>query len=252
MRLKGKTAIVTGGGRGIGKEIAIRFAEEGADVVVADIDTIGAKETASEIEKKGVRIIPLEIDISQSDQVNRMIETTVKEFGKVDILVNNAVYIKKMPFLEFSEDEWNRIMNVCLNGYFLCSQMAAREMIKQGRGRIINIATLAAAIAHAGLSAYAVAKAGVIAMTKLIGIELHKYNINVNAIAPGPIETPLMKKVMERFSGEKKMPGMGVIGKPQDVAHVALFLASDDSAYIYGNVLSVGGGFIGEGIMPEK
>ncbi|MFQ5456350.1 MAG: SDR family NAD(P)-dependent oxidoreductase [Nitrospirota bacterium] len=251
MKLKGKKAIVTGGSSGIGREIAIRFAEEGADLLIADIDVPGAKDTAIEIEKKGGNAIPLETDISSSEQVKRMVDTAIERFGRIDILINNATYVKKMPFLEFTEEEWDKIMKVSLNGYFLCSQAAAKEMVKGGGGKIVNIATLAAAIAHAGLSAYAVAKAGVIAMTKLIGIELHKYNINVNAIAPGPIETPLMKKVMSRFS-ETKMPSMGVIGKPEDVAHVAVFLGSDESKYVYGNVLSVGGGFIGESIMPEK
>jgi 3-oxoacyl-[acyl-carrier protein] reductase len=254
MRLKEKVAIVTGGAQGIGRAISIRYAQEGAKVVIADVDSGAAKSTASEIETLGSEALVLAVDISDSSQVDRMVQETVNRFKKVDILVNNAAYTKNIPFLEFTETEWDKIIRVSLGGYFFCSQRVAREMVKHRAGKIINMSSLAPAIAHVGLSAYAAAKAGIIAMTKVVAIELSQYNINVNAISPGPIETPLMSKMVTHIRGEeksKKMP-MGWIGKPDDVAHVAVFLASEDANHITGNILSTAGGFIGSDLLPEK
>ncbi|MFQ5901778.1 MAG: SDR family NAD(P)-dependent oxidoreductase, partial [Thermodesulfobacteriota bacterium] len=240
MKLKDKTAIVTGGAQGIGRGIAIRFAEEGANVVVADLNVEGAETVAFEIKENGGQALSIGADVGESGEVDRLIKSTLDKFQRVDILVNNAAYIKKLPFLEITEEDWDKIIKVSLKGYFLCSQAAARVMSENSGGRIINIASMVGAIAHAGLSAYAVAKAGVIAMTKQIGTELHKHNINVNAIAPGPISTALMNKVMGSL-GRSDVP-KSAVKEPDDVAEVAVYLGSDDSRQIYGNVLSVGGG----------
>ncbi|MFQ5900613.1 MAG: SDR family NAD(P)-dependent oxidoreductase [Thermodesulfobacteriota bacterium] len=241
MKLKDKTAIVTGGAQGIGREVAIRFAEEGAKVVIADLNMEGAEKVASEIKEKGGQALSVGVDVGEPRDVDKLIKYTLDNFQSIDILVNNAAYIKKLPFLEISEEDWDKIMAVSLKGYFLCSQAAARVMSENNGGRIINIASMVGAIAHTGLSAYAVAKAGVIAMTKQIGTELHKYNINVNAIAPGPIATALMSKVMGSLSSKTNVPDSAV-KEPDAVAEVAVYLGSDDSKQIYGNILSVGGG----------
>lgn len=255
MRLKDKVAIITGGGSGIGRGIALNFAKEGANIVIPDINLEGARSAAKEVETLGRGSLAMEVDISKTLQVKDMVQATLNQFGKIDILVNNAVYVKYIPFLEFGEEEWDKIVKVSLGGYFLCSQAAAREMVKRREGKIVSIASMAAQIANVGSSAYSAAKAGVLALTRVMAIELGQYNINVNAISPGVIETPLMRSGLipaDEIEARLKRVPMGRVGRPEDIAMAALFLASEESSYITGHVLNVEGGFLSAGIMPKK
>lgn len=245
--LKGKTVIVTGAAQGIGREIALHFAREGCNIVVADINYDGAKETAGEIENAGMKSLAVDVDISSHNQVQHMINRTKEQYDKIDILVNNAAYVRKVKFLDYTVDDWTGILNVTLNGYFYCTQFAAKEMVKTGGGKIINISSMVGMIAHGGLTAYAVAKSGIISMTKLSGMELKKHNITVNAIAPGPVDTPLMKNVLNKMEAGKTgmMLPPSAIGKTEDVAKAALWLAKNDNSFINGNIIDLGAAIIG-------
>jgi 3-oxoacyl-[acyl-carrier protein] reductase len=251
MRLSGKHALITGAGRGIGRAIARVFVREGAAVAVADIDANLARDAANELERQGGRAVAIEADVANPASIRAMIESVLSAFGRIDILVNNAGIGGNTPFLETSLEEWERILRVNLTGAFLVAQAAAREMVKAGGGRVINIASLSGQRGGTGRAAYGAAKAGLDLLTRVMAVELAEHGINVNSIAPGPIETEMAKFAHDaatRAAYERLVP-MRRYGSPEEIADAALFLASDESRYVHGHTLNVDGGFRAAGLM---
>jgi 3-oxoacyl-[acyl-carrier protein] reductase len=249
-RLAGKVAVVTGGTRGIGKAIALTFAQEGADVMVGDIRE--ADISTQDIKGIGGRIVSVKADITQKVEVKAMIQSALDRFSKIDILVNNAGVPGRGNLMDMTEEAWDLTVDVILKGSFLCSQAAAEKMISNRYGKIVNIASIGGLIYNAGISAnYASAKAGVIHLTRACAREFGPYGINVNAIAPGMVVTDLVysgrtqKQAEDFIEDAKKSAVLGRVGAPQDIANVALFLASDESSYITGQVIAVDGGHVG-------
>jgi len=244
MRLEGKVAIVTGAAKGIGEGIALKLAEEGSNVVVSDIDLNGCKNVCDKIEKKyKVKAITIKCDVSNKCDVENMVDRTLKKFRKIDILVNNAGIYPLKPFLEMAEDDWDKVLDVNLKSVFLCSREAAKVM-KAG-AKIINISSIASLIGYQNLAHYCASKSGMNGLTRAMALELAPKKINVNAIAPGAIETPGLKKVFNK-EVEKQIISMiplKRIGLPEDIASAVAFLASDESSYITGHVLVVDGGW---------
>jgi len=244
--LKGRLAIVTGGARGIGYEIASTFARAGADLAIADILPAALERASRDIEGLGRRVLADKVDVSQASEVRAFVSRVADEFGRIDILVNNAAYIHYAGFLDFEEAEWDRVMAVSLKGYFLCGQVVAREMVKAGRGNIINIASIAGEVGVPMGAAYCTAKGGVIALTKLMATELAAHRIRVNAISPGVVDTENVRRVVgdEGMKIREALVPLGRLGRPEDVARTALFLASDDADFVSGHILNVDGGFM--------
>ena len=249
--LSGKSAIITGARRGIGKGIALALAEAGVDVLVSDIDLADCEAACAEIEEAtGRRAVPFKCDVTKKDEVEAMVAKAVAEFGKLAILVNNAGIAPFKPFLELTEEDWDQVLDINLKGQFLCAQAAAREMAKNKWGRIINIASIASGQVGVGflnLAHYCASKGGVTAMTEELALELSPKGINVNAIAPGVIETPMVEALL---SDEATKQGIlartpkGRLGKPRDIAATAVFLASNEADYITGVTLFVDGGWL--------
>ncbi|MDD5725659.1 MAG: 3-oxoacyl-[acyl-carrier-protein] reductase [Candidatus Omnitrophica bacterium] len=245
MRLKDKVALVTGGARGIGRAIGITFAGEGADIVVADVNLEAAQKTASEIEGMGRKAMSLVMDVTDFQAVEEGINKILDKMGKVDILVNNAGITKDNLLLRMSPADWDAVLNVNLKGTFNCIKAVSRSMIKQRSGRIISIASIIGLMGNAGQANYAASKAGIIALTKTVAKELASRNINANAVAPGFIQTEMTAKLPEDI--KKKMQEaipMGKLGTPEDVANICLFLASEESSYVTGQVITVDGGMV--------
>jgi len=247
MRLKKQVAIVTGAGQGIGRAVALTLAREGATVVVNDIDLEKAEKVAEEIKSQGGQALPVQADVSVGDEVNNLVEKTLDSYKRVDILVNNAGVAKMTRFLELTEAEWDRTMNINIKGQFLCSKAVIAQMIKQKRGKIVNIASLAAHIGAPGLAAYGASKGGVVQLTKALAVELGKYNIMVNAVSPGLTLTDLIKSAVKDrpdfIEGIDRIP-LRRAAEPEDIANAVLFLASSESDYITGQVIIVDGGLM--------
>jgi glucose 1-dehydrogenase len=248
MRLQNKVAIVTGAGSGNGRSIALRFAEEGADIVVADVVVDGAQATAAAVQALGRRALASQTDVSQREAVEVMVSGALAEFGRVDILVNNAGIGGRVKFLELTDEVWDRMMAINLKGPFLCAQAVARVMVQQGRGgKIINIGSIESSVPLPNQVHYATAKGGVLMLTRALALDLAAYGIRVNAIGPGIIETamtaPTLARANRRQEWETAVP-LGRVGQPLDVANAALFLASDESDYITGTILYVDGGWL--------
>ncbi len=244
--LEGRLAVVTGGAWGIGREIAVTFARAGADLAVADILPEDLKGVSREIEGLGRRVLAEKVDVSQAGEVSDFVSRTAGEFGRVDVLVNNAAYIHYAGFLDFEEAEWDKVMAVSLKGYFLCGQAAAREMVRAGRGTIINIASIAGEVGVPMGAAYCTAKGGVISLTRLMAAELAAHRIRVNAIAPGVVDTENVRRVVgeDGMKLREALVPLGRLGTTADIAKTALFLASDDAEFISGHILHVDGGFM--------
>ena len=241
--LKAKVAIVTGAAQGMGRAIALAFAHEGAHVVVNDVNPEGVQDVAHEVEKIGVKALPIVANVANSDEVGRMVDVALERCGRVDILVNNAGTIRRVYVEEMTEETWNQIMDVNLRGVFLCSRAVIGPMKRQKSGKIINATSVLAETPDVGMAAYSISKAGVVTFTKVLAAELAPYNINVNAYAPGTIETPMTKDLITTRGKEKlKFISLGRFGKPDDVANLVLFLASDISSYITGVVVDITGG----------
>lgn len=245
--LEGKVAIVTGGRRGIGRAIALAFTEAGADIVVCDrvVEDGELEAVAEEIRRLGRRSLAIQADITRKGDMDNLVQRVVAEFSAVDILVNNAAMNIMTPLLELREDGWDRIINTDLKGYYLCSQAVARRMVEQKRGNIINMASTAAMKAAPEMGAYCIAKAGVVMLTRVLALELAKYNIRVNAIAPSMVKTkfsqPLWSDPKTLKQIEAEIP-LGRLAETGDIIGSALFLASDASSYITGHTIIVDGG----------
>jgi len=244
MKLKGKVAIVTGAGRGIGRAIAIALANEGAKVVVNSLHSEHADKVSAEIKKAGGTALATAGDVSSARDIKALFDSAIKKFGKVDILVNNAGVVHFEPVLQITEAEWDNILSINLKGTFLASQAAVRVM-KPG-SKIINISSIAGKIGFPQLAHYCASKGGIIELTKEMALELAP-KITVNAIGPGVIETDMTKGLL---SDKKSRDGfmsqipLGRVGQPEDIAKVAVFLASDDSSYMTGQTIFVDGGWI--------
>jgi 3-oxoacyl-[acyl-carrier protein] reductase len=244
MDLSGKVAIVTGGGRGIGREIALKLAEVGADVVINDVgDGVPAEKVVEDIKTMGRNSLAVMADVSSSEEIGALVNTVIATYGRVDILVNNAGIARDQLAVRMSDDEWDSVLNVNLKGVFVCTRAVLRQMIKQRSGRIINIASIVGIIGNPGQVNYSAAKAGIIGLTRTIAKEVGSRQITVNAIAPGFIDTEMTQKLADDWrEGLKKQIPLGYIGSPRDVAETVAFLASNEARYITGQVLSVDGG----------
>ncbi len=251
MNLKGKVAVITGSRRGIGRAIAEAMAKAGANVVISDIDQTDCEKTAQEIkEKYGQDTLAVKTDVAKKEEVDNLIRKTVDKFGKIDILVNNAGIAPFKPFIDLTEEDWDKVLDINLKGCFLCAQAAAKEMIKNKYGKIINIASVAMGqmgIGFPNLAHYCASKGGIAGLTEELTLELTPQGINVNAIAPGVIETPMTKNLLTDETTKKgilaRLP-KGRLGQPEDIANAAVFLASDDADYICGAVLVIDGGWL--------
>jgi D-sorbitol dehydrogenase (acceptor) len=254
-KLEGKVAIVTGGGQGMGRAIAMRYAREGARVVIADLSQTTAEKVVGEIEAESGTAIAVATDVRDRDQVQAMVDTAVRQFGGLDILVNNAGVGKIIPFLETTEQDWDFMFDVNCKGLLWCSQAAARVMIEQGRGgKIVNLASQAGRRGEALVLAYCASKACVISMNQSMALALAEHKINVNAIAPGIVDTPFWDEVDKQFAQLLNLPvgepkrrfsaaiPLGRIEQPEDVVGAATFLASSDADYITMQCLNVDGG----------
>jgi NAD(P)-dependent dehydrogenase (short-subunit alcohol dehydrogenase family) len=248
--LKNKVVIVTGARRGMGKAHALVLAKAGAKVVVSDISQEDCQVVADEIKKSGGEAIAVKCDVSQKAEVEKMVKAAVGKWGKVDILVNNAGICQFKPFMELTEEDWDRTLDINLKGYFLCAQTAAKEMVKKKSGVIVNIASIAmgqVGIGFATLAHYSASKGGIVAMTETLAAELASHNIRVNAIAPGGIDTPMIggiKSDAKSLEATLARVPMHRLGKPEEVANLVLFLASDASSYITGSTVVVDGGWL--------
>lgn len=253
MKLENKVAIVTGAADGIGKAIAKEFADEGAKVVIADINYDKAQETAAEI---GTAALPLKVDVTDAKQVGKMVSDAIDHFGKVDILVNNAGVVRKGWVKDLPEETWDEVLTVNLKGTFLCSKAVLPELIKNNYGRIITISSIAGKQGEAAGSAYCSSKFGQIGFTQALALEVAKHNITVNAICPGPIPTKLGEYGIRE---DAKLRGQdpdefrdwfisrtpfGVQGTPEQVAKMAVFVASDDCDFTTGSAFNCSGGII--------
>ncbi len=251
MLLMDRVAIITGGARGIGRGIALKFAEEGCFLAVADVLTTEAKETLGQVSKKGREGIFVQCDISNSQQVQDMVDQVLNKFGKIDILVNNAgVGPPPKSIMDVSEEEWDRVLAINLKGVFLCCKAVVPHLKKRGYGKIINISSLAAVAPPAPNVNYSSAKAGVLGLTLDLALELAPFNICVNAILPGAIPTDMWNSIVppganrEDFFAEvgKTIAPMERLGTPEEIGGAALFLASELSSYVTGDRIIVGGG----------
>lgn len=240
-----KTILITGGGSGIGKELANAFAECGGEVVIADIFTEKAHATANGVNKNGGISFPLHVDVTNIESIKKMVRETMVHCGKIDILLNNAGVNVRKKAEEFTEDDWEKIINVNSKGAFFVAQEVGKQMIKQNCGRIINIASDDAEIGHSTLAIYSASKAGVVAFTKVLAKEWAKYNISVNGVGPGYLLTELTKHLLknkQKYNDILSEIPLRRLGTTQDVAKVALFLASDFASYITGQIIYVEGG----------
>lgn len=247
--LKGKVAIVTGAKRGIGKAIALGFAEVGADVVVCTRVVEGGEleAVADEIRRLGRHSLAIQTDIRYKADVENLVQKTMDEFGVIDILVNNAGTIFRGSLLEHSEEDWDRVIDTDLKGYFLCAQAVSKRMIEQKRGNIINISSIRAVRAAPERGAYCIAKAGDVMLTKVLALELAQYNIRVNSLAPGWVKTKMTEVFQRDPEALKQVEAeilLGRMAEPGEMVGTALFLASDASSYVTGQTLFVEGGLL--------
>lgn len=243
MDLTGKVAVITGGGRGIGRSIALAMADAGADIVVTARTASQIEAVAEEVQAKGRRSLAIPADVADAAQVTDLVDRTMQEFGTVHILVNNAGTIRPVPMVDHPEEVWDEIININLKGVFLCTRAVGKHMVAQQYGKIINIASIGGIVADPFFSAYHASKGAVLLFTKSVALEWARHNINVNAIAPGLVTTDLLagadEKRMEKLA--RTVP-MGRIAEPDEIAPLAVFLASDLSSYMVGECVVIDGG----------
>jgi 3-oxoacyl-[acyl-carrier protein] reductase len=241
--MKGRVGLVTGGTRGIGKAIAEELAKKGVNLVVAGRNLIAANEVAVSLSATGARVLGMKLDVSKSEEVEKVFEEIRKEFGRLDILINNAGITKDGLLMRMKEDAWDSVMAVNLKGVFLCSREAIKDMAKQRYGRIVNITSVAAFMGNPGQANYSASKAGIVGFTKTIAREYAGRGITVNAVAPGFIETAMTDVLPENIKEDmKKLIPLGRFGTVEDVASAVIYLVSPDSDYITGQVIHVNGG----------
>ena len=243
MSLSNRVAIVTGSGQGIGREIALMLAEQGAIIVISDVNAATAKEVAAEIEAKNGKSIAIPVNVAVAAEVSKLVEQTLSSFGHIDILVNNAGITRDGLLMRMSESDWDLVLNINLKGAFICTQAVLRHMIRQRWGRIVNIASVVGLTGNAGQANYAASKAGLIGLAKSTAREVASRGITVNAVAPGFIDTGMTQKLSEKVKQEflKQIP-LGFFGLPKDVAYAVAFLVSEEARYITGQVINVNGG----------
>ena len=251
-RLEDRVAIVTGGGRGLGKATSLRFAREGAVVVVADLDKEPADGVVQEIRSNGGRASAVAMDVTRRDDVENVVSSTVGEHRRLDVMVTFAGVALFGPAMECTDEIWQRQLDVNLTGTFLCAQIAARQMIQQKSGRIITVSSIMGQRSGDRRMSYGTTKGAVIALTKHMSGEIAPHGVTINSIAPGPVKTKMWLEANTNVEGSEStylrgIP-MGRFGQPEDVANAAFFLASDDSSWITGHVLNVDGGFIATGV----
>jgi len=253
MRLRGRVTAITGGALGIGRATALLFASEGALVALGDVEAGASEKVVHEIAARGGRAIAVPVDVGDAGQVQAFVDRVVAEFGRLDVMFANAGIAHSTPFLEHPEAQWHRVLRVNLTGVFLCGQIAARQMVKQGGGRIIATASINGFRGVENLVGYNVAKAGVIELTKTMAVELAQHRITVNAIAPAQIDTRLTQSLPEEARTRRlaRIP-LGRFGEPEEVARVALFLASDDASFVTGHTLAVDGGYLAGGLWSSR
>lgn len=245
MRLLDKVAIITGAGRGIGEATAKKFAQEGAKVVVADISEEDVERTVNEIIAMGGEATGVIVDVTSGESVNKMVDGTVEKYGKLDVLVNNAGITMDATLLKMTEDQWDKVIDVNLKGVYICGQAAAKVMVEQGSGVILNASSVVGVYGNFGQTNYAATKWGVIGMTKTWAKELGKKGVRSNAVAPGFILTPMVKKMPENvLDMMKEKAPLKKLGEPEDIANAYAFLASDEAKFITGAVLEVTGGVV--------
>jgi 3-oxoacyl-[acyl-carrier protein] reductase len=244
MDFTGKVALVTGSGRGIGKAIAMKLAENGATLVINDVgDPTTAEATVAEIKALNHQAMVAMADVSNSEAVNKMVENAIAAYGKIDILVNNAGITRDQLLMKMTDDEWDKVLTINLKSVFVCTRAVIRPMLKQRSGRIVSMSSVVGIIGNAGQANYAAAKAGIIGFTKTIAKEVASRGITVNAVAPGFIDTPMTQALPEdrRQALAANIP-LGYLGTPKDIAETVAFLASEEARYITGQVITVDGG----------
>ena len=248
----GRTALVTGGASGIGFAVARQLAELGAKVAIADVNIEGAKSAASKL--GGAEVMVVEVDVRDPEDTANMVDAVVANFGKLDILVHSAGIGIEKSFLETTAEEWQRLIDIDLSGTFYCAQAAARHMVENGYGRIVSLASTAGIRGGTGRAAYGSAKGGVIALTKVMAVELAPYGITANALAPGAIETELVARMHSDETRRVYRAGIPLdrYGTPDETAFCAIFLASEQAGYITGHILGIDGGFLAAGIMHKN
>ncbi len=253
-RLAGRIAIITGGGDGIGAATARRFSKEGATLILADKDEANVQAVCEEIVAKGGKAAAIRTDISSLKEIQAMLAFAAKTFGPAEILVNNAGVGSQKHFLETPLEMLDTMLEVNVKGTFMCAQEAAREMAKLGRGAIVNVSSHSSLLGSTGRSAYAASKGGIDAMTRVMAVDLAQFGIRVNSIAPGPIDTPRIRKQHneERSQAWLRAVPLARIGEPEEVASVAAFLASDDASYVTGQTIAVDGGFTIAGLRVKN
>jgi NAD(P)-dependent dehydrogenase (short-subunit alcohol dehydrogenase family) len=242
MRLKGKVALVTGAGNGIGEATARRLAREGAIVVANDVDVEQARAVVADLRKEGARALAVAADVTRRADVEAMMQQVVSELGRIDVLINNAGINRDAMSHKMTEEQWDQVLSVNLKGTFLCAQAALMRMRERGWGRVVNTSSVGS-LGNIGQANYAASKAGVIGLTRTLALEYAKYGVTVNCIAPGPVMTRMLAGVPEAIREKivARVP-VGRIARPDEIAGVHAFLASDDAAYITGQVLFVDGG----------
>jgi 3-oxoacyl-[acyl-carrier protein] reductase len=242
LEISDKVAIITGAGQGIGRGVASNFACEGGKIVVVDIKRESTEETVRMIESKGLEAIPFVADVSRIEDVKKLVRKTVDLYGRIDILVNNVGIYPVTLMVDMTEEEWDRVILIDLKTVFICSREVIPFMIKQRAGKIVNIASVTGpVVGYPGQTHYSAAKAGVVGFTRSLALELAKYNINVNAIAPGVVTTPGVQS-LDQFVRMAEANPLKRLGTPLDVANAALFLASERSDYVTGQIIVVDGG----------